>query len=71
MYSLEFSLARSFAQLAKNAEKGSNTIAVSKEPTEKPSLKIHTLGNLELRQPAQRISKVDNSIRTVIKKNAS
>ncbi|ABX08007.1 peptide deformylase [Prochlorococcus marinus] len=61
-------MARSFAQLAKNAEKGSNSIAVSKEPTEKPSLKIHTLGNLELRQTAQRVSKVDNSIRTLIKK---
>ncbi|KGG13314.1 MULTISPECIES: peptide deformylase [Prochlorococcus] len=61
-------MARNFAQLAKNAEKGGSNILVSKEPTEKPSLEIHTLGNLGLRQSAKRISKVDDSIRTIIKK---
>ncbi len=61
-------MARSFAQLAKNAEKGASSIAVSKVPTDQPSLEIHTLGNSELRKSAKRISKVDDSVRTLIKK---
>tara|TARA_B100000029_G_scaffold57137_1_gene51749 strand:+ start:1825 stop:2433 length:609 start_codon:yes stop_codon:yes gene_type:complete len=56
-------LARSFAGLARNAEKNKASIAVAKEPLEKPPLAIHTLGNRALRQPAKRISKVDESIR--------
>ena len=60
-------MARSFLQLAKKAEKGSNCLSVSKEPTAKPELNIHTLGNTVLRQSAKRISKVDDSIRELVK----
>ena len=56
-------MARSFAGLAKTAEKNKTSIAVSKEPLETPPLEIHTLGNRVLRKPARRISKVDESIR--------
>ncbi len=49
--------------MARNAEKGKSSIAVSKEPLETPPLEIRTLGNKVLRQPARRISKVDESIR--------
>ncbi len=56
-------MARSFAGLARNAEKNKASIAISKEPLENPPLEIHTLGNQVLRQPARRISKVDESIR--------
>ncbi len=56
-------MARSFAQLARNAEKEKAAIAVSKEPLEKPPLEIHQLGNLVLRDPSKRVSKVDESIR--------
>ena len=54
---------RSFAQLARNAEKDKASIAVSKDPLEAPPLEIHTLGHRVLRKPARRISKVDESIR--------
>jgi len=57
------SLARSFAGLARTAEKKKASIAVPKEALEKPPLDIHTLGNRALRKPAKRISKVDESIR--------
>ncbi len=57
------SLARSFAGLARTAEKKKASIAVPKEALEKPPLDIHTLGNKALRKPARRISKVDESIR--------
>ena len=60
-------MSKSFVQLAKKAERGSSSIAISKEPTEKPDLNIHTLGNKVLRQSAKRISKVDNSTRDLIK----
>ncbi len=60
-------MARSFAQLALNAEKNKGSIAVAKEPIENPPLEIHTLGNKVLRQPAKRISKVDDSIRELVK----
>ncbi len=60
-------MARSFAGLARNAERDKTSIAVSKDPLETPPLKIHTLGNRVLRKPARRISKVDESIRQVIK----
>ena len=59
---------RNFAQLAKNAEKGQSIIAVPKESAETPQLEIQTLGSLGLRTSAKRISKVDDSIRTLIKK---
>ncbi len=60
-------MSKSFVQLAKKAERGSSSIAISKEPSEKPDLNIHTLGNKVLRQSAKRISKVDNSTRDLIK----
>ena len=60
-------LAGSFAQLAKNAEKKKPLIAVSKEAVKKPPLKIYELGHETLRTPANRIVKVDNSIRELAK----
>jgi peptide deformylase len=56
-------LAGSFAQLARSVEKTKAVIAVSKEPLETSPFEIHTLGNRVLRQPARRISKVDESVR--------
>jgi len=61
------SLARSFAGMARNAEKNKASLAISKEPLENPPLEIHTLGNAVLRKPARRISKVDESIRELAK----
>ena len=56
-------LARSFAQMARTAEQGNRSVHVPKEPLDQPPLTIHTLGAKELRTPARRISKVDESIR--------
>ncbi len=56
-------MARSFAQLARSAEKGQSTVHVSKEPLAEPPLAIHTLGSRELRTAARRISKVDEEVR--------
>ena len=56
-------MAKSFAQLARNAEKAKASIVVSKEPLETSPLAIHTLGNKVLRQSAKRISKVDDQVR--------
>ena len=56
-------MARSFSQLARNAEKSNTPMVVSKEPLDSPPLEIHKLGNRGLRQQARRISKVDESIR--------
>ncbi len=58
-------MARSFAQLARTAEKNKASIAVSKEPLERSPLEIHRLGNSVLRQPASRIGKVDDSVRSL------
>ncbi|KGG16873.1 MULTISPECIES: peptide deformylase [unclassified Prochlorococcus] len=60
-------MARTFTQLAINAEKQRTSNDVSKKPLDTPELKIHTLGNSVLRQSAQRISKVDSSIRDLVK----
>ncbi len=60
-------MARSFAGLARNAEKKKASIAVSKEPLESPPLKIFTLGDQVLRKDARRVSKVDESTRDIIK----
>tara|TARA_Y100001968_G_scaffold128451_1_gene117312 strand:+ start:315 stop:923 length:609 start_codon:yes stop_codon:yes gene_type:complete len=60
-------LAGSFAQLAKNAEKKKPLIAVSKEAVKNPPLKIYMLGEETLRTPANRIVKVDDSIRKLAK----
>jgi len=56
-------LARSFAQMARTAEQGNRTVQVPKEPLETPPLAIHRLGSKELRAPARRISRVDETIR--------
>ena len=60
-------MAGSFAQLAKNAEKKKPLIAVSKEAVKNPPLKIYMLGQETLRTPANRIVKVDDSIRKLAK----
>ena len=60
-------MAGSFAQLAKNAEKKKPSISVSKEPVKNPPLKVYKLGHETLRTPANRIVKVDNSIRKLAK----
>ena len=56
-------MARSFAQLARNAEKKRASISVSKEPLKVPPLAIHKLGHQALRETGSRISKVDEKIR--------
>ena len=60
-------MAGSFAQLAKNAEKKKPLISVSKEAVKNPPLKIYMLGQETLRTPANRIVKVDDSIRKLAK----
>ena len=60
-------MAGSFAQLAKNAEKKKPLITVPKEPVKNPPLKIYMLGEETLRTPANRIVKVDDSIRKLAK----
>mgnify|MGYP001280477220 FL=1 len=60
-------LAGSFAQLAKNAEKKKPLITVPKEAVKNPPLKIYMLGQETLRTPANRIVKVDDSIRKLAK----
>ena len=60
-------MAGSFAQLAKNAEKKKPLITVAKETVKNPPLKIYMLGQETLRTPANRIVKVDDSIRKLAK----
>ena len=60
-------MAGSFAQLAKNAEKKKPLNTVSKEAVKNPPLKIYMLGEETLRTPANRIVKVDDSIRKLAK----
>ena len=60
-------MAGSFAQLAKNAEKKKPSISVSKEPVKNPPLNVYQLGHESLRTPANRIVKVDDSIRKLVK----
>ena len=60
-------MAGSFAQLAKNAERKKPLIAVPKEAVKNPPLKIYMLGQETLRTPANRIVKVDDSIRKLAK----
>ncbi len=61
-------MSRSFSQLAKNEERKRTSLIVSKQPIEEPELKIETLGSSALRQSAKRISKVDSSVRELVKK---
>ena len=60
-------MAGSFAQLAKNAEKKKPLITVPKQAVKNPPLKIYMLGEETLRTPANRIVKVDDSIRKLAK----
>ena len=56
-------LARSFAQLARSAEKTSSSVAVPKKPLDSPPLHIHNLGAEVLRVEGRRVGKVDESVR--------
>ena len=60
-------MANHFSQLAKKSKSNGSLEKVSKEQTGTPSLEIYKLGDDVLRQNAKRISKVDNSIRTLAK----
>ena len=56
-------MARSFAQMARTAERSSRTVVVPKEPLDQPPLEIRTLGSRDLRSQARRISRIDESVR--------
>ncbi|WP_114994337.1 peptide deformylase [Synechococcus sp. UW179A] len=56
-------MARSFAQLARSAEKTSSSVAVPKKPLDSPPLHIHQLGDEVLRVEGRRVGKVDASVR--------
>ncbi|MEB3322775.1 MAG: peptide deformylase [Synechococcaceae cyanobacterium] len=56
-------MARSFAQLARTAERDTRSVQVPKEPLDRPPLEIHRLGSKELRAPARRIARVDDTVR--------
>ncbi len=60
-------MANHFSQLAKKSKSNSSSEKVSKEQTGKPLLEIYKLGDDVLRQNSKRISKVDNSIRSLVK----
>ncbi|OUT69133.1 MAG: peptide deformylase [Synechococcus sp. TMED19] len=52
-----------FAAMARQSERQSSTVMVPKGQEQPESPRIHTLGASELRQPAKRISKVNESVR--------
>ncbi|MCT0200497.1 peptide deformylase [Synechococcus sp. CS-1325] len=56
-------MASSFARMARQAEQSSRSVQVPKVVLDPPPLLIHTLGDQVLRQPARRISKVDETVR--------
>ena len=60
-------MANHFSELARKSKAKSPIEKVSKEQTGTPSLEIYKLGDNVLRENAKRISKVDNSIRTLAK----
>ena len=60
-------MANHFSQLAKNSKSNGTIEKISKEQNGKPTLEIYKLGDDVLRQNAKRISKVDNSIRSLVK----
>ena len=49
--------------MARTAEQQSCSVLVPKEPQQSPPLAIRTLGSKELRTPARRIPKVDETVR--------
>ena len=61
-------MANHFSQLARNSKSNGSTEKILKDQEGKASLEIYKLGDDVLRQNAKRISKVDNSIRTLAKK---
>ena len=60
-------MANHFSQLARKSKLNGATEKISKEQTGTPSLEIYKLGDDVLRKNSKRISKVDNSIRTLAK----
>ncbi|MEI6829594.1 MAG: peptide deformylase [Synechococcaceae cyanobacterium ELA445] len=56
-------MASLFAQMARTAEQTNRGVLVPKDPDQTSPLTIHTLGARELREPARRISKVDEGVR--------
>lgn len=56
-------MARSFAQMARSAAQASRGVQVPKQASDHPPYAIHKLGDRALREPARRISKVDESVR--------
>lgn len=60
-------MASLFAQMARTAEQTTRGVLVSKDPEQASPLTIHTLGDRALREPARRISKVDESVRDLIR----
>ena len=60
-------MANHFSQLARKSKSNGSAEKVSKEQNGNPSLEIYKLGDKVLRQNAKRISKVDNSIRSLAK----
>ena len=60
-------MANHFSQLARKSKSNGSKEKISKDQIGKPSLEIYKLGDDVLRQNAKRISKVDNSIRTLAK----
>ena len=56
-------MVRSFAQLARAAEKVGNGLLIDKSSDQTAPLQIRRLGSRDLRQSARRISKVDDSVR--------
>lgn len=44
------------------------SLAVEKKKLKNPPLQLHYLGDRVLRQPAKRVSKVDDSIRDIVRK---
>lgn len=60
-------MANHFSQLARKSRGNVSTCKVDKENIEEGPLEIFKLGNKALRQNAQRISKVDNDTRKVVR----
>ncbi|MEB3295999.1 MAG: peptide deformylase [Cyanobacteriota bacterium] len=56
-------MARSFANMARTAAQASRGVQVPKQVMDNPPFPIHKLGDRVLREPARRISKVDEGVR--------
>ena len=60
-------MANHFSQLAKKSRTNVSSEKIAKEQTGKPSLDIYKLGDDVLRQNSKRITKVDESIRKLVR----